>query len=285
MVWVTLICATVASANEVTLTLTDGPLTINKNQTVTKKIAGIPTGTPGSIDLKVKWHAMTLIPNVFEKLKIEVLHGTNVVVTSRCYSIHADKTPKCYLFPMTSSDTVEFTRTGEWKLRVTNESNNDVNGFNIQKEGTDLNPNVPGFVSTFEANCSLRDLGISGAPVDLPPHTSAERELFGPTYGAGAFLIRAKWHTDVITPNVFERLKVELLYNGSVVATAYGYSIHSNEKDKLDLRYSSTGGDVFKWKLRITNDAGLKVNGFDVEKGGDLNPFVPAFKSTFEPCH
>ena len=96
--------------------------------------------------------------------------------------------------------------------------------------------------------------------------------------------IRGKWHTAVATPNVFERLKVELLYNGSVVATAYGYSIHDKEEtNKLDLRFNYGGGDVFNWKLRITNDTGLQINSFDIEKDGDLNPFVPAFRSTFQP--
>jgi hypothetical protein len=273
----------VAFAKEVTLTLQDAPLTIAKGNSVTKKINGIPAGTPGSISLQIKWHAMTLVPNTFEKLKIEILHGSNVVLTKQCYSIHADKEPKCYLFPLTSNDEVEFKRSGDWKIRATNNSNNDVNGFNIKKEGTDLNPFVPGFVSTFEANCSVRYLGISGAPVNIAPRSTVERELFGMIFGAGEMHLKAKWHIGVITPNVFDQLKVEVIYDGTVLATDYGYSIHSNEANKLDLKLNSNGGDVFKWKLRITNDTGLQVNGFDIEKGNDSNPFVPSFRSTFKP--
>ncbi len=280
-----LVCCGVALANEVTLTLESAPLTITKGSSVTKKIYGIANGTPGAIRLKIKWHAMTLVPNTFEKLKIEVLHGSNVVLTKQCYSIHSDKEPKCDLLPLLSTDQVEFKKPGDWKIKATNISNNDVNGFNIQKEATDLNPFVPGFTSTFEANCSVRYLQISevGYTVDVAPHSSAESYLIGMTDQAGQIHIRAKWHTAVITPNVFERLKVELLSNGSVVATAFGYSIHDKEEsNKLDLKFDHRGGYV-EWKLRITNDSGLQINGFDIEKGGDLNPFVPSFRSTFKP--
>jgi hypothetical protein len=278
-----LISSNSAFARKITLTLEDAPLTIRKGDSVTKKINGIPTGTPGNIDLEVKWHAMTLVPNVFEKLKIEVLHGSHVVVTKNCYSIHADKEPKCYLFPLTSNDDTEFKKSGDWKIRATNNSTNDVNGFNIQKEGTDLNPSVPGFVSTFEANCSVRYLGIVGAPFNISPHSTVEGELFGTTNSPGELHIRAKWHIAVLTPNVFDRLKVEVLYEGQVLATHYGYSIHSNEANKIDFKLNTDYRDPLKWKLRITNDTGLQVNGFDIEKGDDGNPFVPSFRSTFKP--
>ena len=93
-----LICCGVTFAKEITLTLESAPLTIKKGSSVTKKIYGIANGTPGSVSLQIKWHAETLAPNTFEKLKIEVLHGSNVVVTKECYSIHANKDPKSVPF-------------------------------------------------------------------------------------------------------------------------------------------------------------------------------------------
>jgi hypothetical protein len=130
---------------------------------------------------------------------------------------------------------------------------------------------------------ALEDLGISGAPFNIAPHSTVEGELFGTTNSPGELHIRAKWHIAVLTPKVFDRLKVEILYDGNVLATDYGYSIHSNEANKLDIKLNSNGGDVFKWKLRITNDTGPQVNGFNIEKGDDANPFVPSFRSTFKP--
>ncbi|MCA1626321.1 MAG: hypothetical protein LC778_21540, partial [Acidobacteria bacterium] len=278
-------------AEKINLTLQDAPLTILKGGTATKKINGIPNNTPGFIGLDIKWHAMTFVPNVFNKLKIELLHGTRVLLTKECYSKHSDKEPKCYL--PKSVDQTEADAAGNWKLRVTNNSNEDVNGFNIVKEITDLNPFVTNIVSTFEPDCSIRYLTLQGGgKVEIAPHSTVERDLFGVLSRAGEVHIRAKWHTDTLGPNVFRALRVEVLRNGTVVKTDYGYSIHSDESDKLDIKFNVSANQSGNWKLKITNDGSFKLIGFDIEKGSeinpilsktDLNPFVPQFRSTFKP--
>lgn len=58
-----------ASAQKISLTLQNAPLTILKNSSTTRKINSIPSGIPGTIELRIKWHVMTFIPNTFNKLK------------------------------------------------------------------------------------------------------------------------------------------------------------------------------------------------------------------------
>lgn len=277
------VLAGTALAGKTKLTLQDAPLTILKDTTTTKKINGIPDDVAGRIDLRIKWHVMTFIPNVFNKLRIELMHGSRVLLTKECYSKHSDKEPKCYLSK--TVDQTEANAPGDWKLRITNNTAHDVNGFNIEKEITDLNPTVLFIDSTFEPDCSTRTLALQGGGnTDIGGYASVERELYGIQNRGGEVHLRAKWHTDVITPNVFQRLRVEVLRDGSVTETDYGYSIHSDQKDKLSIRFT-VGPNSAKWKLRITNGEGsLNIKGFNIEKGSDGNPFVPQFSSTFKPA-
>ncbi len=273
-----------ALAGKTKLTLQDAPLTILKDTTTTKKINGIANNTPGRIDIRIKWHVMTFIPNVFNKLKIELMHGSRVLLTDQCYSKHSDKEPKCYLFK--TVDQTEANASGDWKLRVTNNTVHDVNGFNIEKEVTDLNPTVMFVDSTFEPDCTARGLTLQGGgSTHIAGYSSVERELYGIENRGGEVHIRAKWHTDVITPNVFNRLKVEVLRSGSLIQADYGYSIHSNEKDKLSIKFTVSANQTGVWKLRITNgESSLNIKEFNIEKGFDSSPFVPQFKSTFKPA-
>jgi hypothetical protein len=274
----------VASAGNINLTLQDAPLTILKDRTVTKKINGIPNYTPGLIALFVKWHAMTFIPNTFNKLKIELLHGSNVLLTKECYSVHSDKDPKCYVSKTVAQ--AEADASGDWKLRVTNNSDHDVNGFNILKELTDLNPTVTSNVSYFDPDCDTSYLSMqSGGTLDIGKYSTVERQIFGFTSQAGVLRIKAKWHTATITPNVFWNLKIELLdSNANVLKTSYCYSIHSDQRNKCDIIYNLSAGQPGRQlKLRITNDSPPQLNDFDIEKGNDPNPFVPSFRSTFTP--
>ena len=285
------LCVSTASAQgKIQVTLQDAPLTIMKNNSTTRKIVGIPNGTPGSLDLKIKWHVMSFVPNVFNKLTIELLRGSTVLQTKSCYSVHSGKDPKCYVFDAVTQ--AEADAAGDWKLRITNNSNEDVNGFNIQKENTDINPTVSSVGSTFESSCAVRYLGLQGAPFAVAPHSTTTRDLFMILDRAGDIRIRAKWHTDVVAPNSFRRLKFVLLRGGSVVHATYGYSIHSNESNKLDLKYHVSAGQSGNWQLRVTNEEPFSHKSFDIEKGSeinpilsktDLNPFVPEFKSTYKP--
>lgn len=234
-----------AVAQDIKLTLQDSPLTILKDSTTTKKIVGVPEKVPGAIILKIKRHAMTLIPNTFNTLKIELKHGSNVKETRTCYSAHSDKTPRCsfwsFIFDQTEADA------SNWKLRITNNSNHDVNGFNILKAVTDLNPFVSSDIqSSFRPDCSPRNLSLVGKAT-ISSHTTVEKALQGILSRAGEIHIRAKWHTASLTPNLFDPLKVELLREGTVVATDEGYSIHSAQKEGS--RSSSTRAQRLNWKV------------------------------------
>ncbi len=128
-----------------------GTTTITKGGTVTRKIFGIGR-TAGTLRLRAKWHALALIPNTFNGLKIELLKPNGTVAkTGTYFSFHSNKSPKFDLaFNISQADAQ---MPGNWSLRITNNSNFEVIGFNIMRESAEVNPLVPGFVSTFKANC------------------------------------------------------------------------------------------------------------------------------------
>jgi hypothetical protein len=274
-----------ASAQDIKLTLQDAPLTILKDSTVTKRINGIPSNSPGNLVFEIKWHVMSLIPNTFNMLKIELLHGSAVLQTTVCYSGHTDKTPRCGYWSFHVTET-EADKSGDWKLRVSNNSQHDVNGFNIRKEATDLNPFVSsGIESYFVPDCSTKYLYLTGGGVAVSSHSTVEKVLSGVLTRPGEMRIRAKWHTQALTPQ-FHTLKVEVLQNGSVVKTDEGYSIHADQRGmqaKIDIRINVGANQAAGWKLRITNNGIMNITDFDIEKGSDLNPFVPTFRSTYKP--
>jgi len=229
-----------AAADKVKLTLQDAPLIILKDSSVTKKINGIPN-VAGSISLKIKWHVLSFIPNTFNKLKVELLHGSRVLATKECYSVHSEKTPKCTVTK--AIDDTEANASGDYKLRVTNNNNDDVNGFNILKEITDINPMVTNIESTFERDCNIEYPSLRGNNITITGLSTVEIKLHIPglTKEGGELHIKAKWHGFMyFAPNItsFYPLKVEVLYNGSVVKSDAGYSIHANEKgmtNKIDM--------------------------------------------------
>lgn len=281
--------AKASAAEKIKLTLEDAPLTILKDSSVTKKIIGIPS-VAGSISLKIKWHVLSFIPNNFNKLKIELLHGSRVLVTKECYSVHSDKTPKCTITK--TIDEAEANASGDYKLRATNENKDDINGFNILKEFTDINPAVAGIESTFERDCDIGFVSITGETSVSKRSTVEKKIVFSqPIKEGSAVQIKAKWHGyQYFLPGVtsFYPLKVEVLYNGSVVASDEGYSIHANEKGmtkKIDIKFNVAANQITgEWKMRIINDGAVDTTGFNIEKSFDSNPFVREFRSTFNPC-
>lgn len=128
-----------------------GTTTITKGGTVTRKIFGIGN-TAGVLRLKAKWHALSVIPNTFNGLKIELLKPNGMVArTGTYFSVHSNKSPKFDLvFNISQADAQ---MPGNWSLRITNNSNFEVIGFNIVRESAEVNPLVPAFFSTFKANC------------------------------------------------------------------------------------------------------------------------------------
>lgn len=278
-----------AAAEKVKLTLEDAPLIILKDSSVTKKINGIPR-VAGTISLKMKWHVLSFIPNTFNKLKIELLHGTRVLTTKECYSQHSNRTPKCSITKVIND--TEANASGDYKLRITNDNNDDVNGFNILKEITDINPTVANIESTFERNCNIKYPFMS-SEVNISSFSTVEKGFVSEVgIDGGVLHIKAKWHGLSLNPGVssFHPLKVEVIHNDRVIKSDEGYSIHSNEKGKTNkidmiINVPATSADqVGGWKLRIINNGASDITGFNIEKRGDLNPFVPNFRSTFNPC-
>lgn len=272
-------------ADDISLDMEGSTATIPKGNTVSRKIYGIPSGIPGSLKMKMKWHAVNIIPNTFNPLKVELLHGSSVLKTTTCYSIHSNKTPKCS-FTFNVSQT-EANKPGNWSLRVTNNSNDEVIAFNIEK-GSDINPLVPNFKSIYTPDCpDTVNLDMEGTTLTLGKGNTQTRKLYKIGKSAGVLRLRAKWHAVNIIPNTFNPLKIELLKpNGQVAKTGTYYSLHSNKTPKFDYTYNISAADAAlsgNWSLRITNNSSFEVVGFNIEKeGGEINPLVPSFKSTYK---
>lgn len=281
----TMIFSGAAMADAVNLNMEGTTATVPKGNTITRKIFNIPDGFPGTLNLKLKWHAVNIIPNTFNPLKIEIKHGNATLRTDNCYSIHSNKSDKCS-FAINVSET-EADRDGNWTLVVTNNSNDEVIGFNIQKEN-DVNPLVPNFKSTFTPNCpDTVNLDMEGTTLTLGKGNTQERRIFGIGRNAGTIRLRAKWHAVNIIPNTFNALKIEVLKpNGTIAESGTYYSIHSNRSPKFDITLNISQTDASlsgAWKLRITNNSGDEVIGFNIAKeSGEINPLVPSFTSTYK---
>ena len=136
--------------------LSSGPITIPKSGgTRTQKLVvrsdpyGIKEGT---LRLRGKWHALNPTP-VSMKLKIELLKPNGqVAVTGNYYSYHArSRAPRFSIsYYVKAADAA---LSGDWKLRVTNYSGFTAIKFNIEREGSEIDPLVPSFKSTFLADC------------------------------------------------------------------------------------------------------------------------------------
>ncbi len=275
-----------ALADSVNLDMEGTTATIPKGNTVTRKIFGIPSGYSGSMNLKLKWHAVNIIPNTFNPLKVFVKHGTTVLKSDlSCFSVHSNKSDKCSFVIQVSQ--AEADKAGNWTLTVTNNSNDEVIGFNIEK-GSDINPLVPNFKSIFTPNCpSTVNLDMEGTTLTLGKGNTQERKIYGIGNKAGDLKLKAKWHAVNIIPNTFNALKIEVLKpNGQVAKTGTYYSVHSNKTPKFDITIVITAADAAltgTWTLRITNNSNFEVTGFNIEKeSGEINPLVPNFFSSYK---
>ncbi len=271
-------------AETINLDMEGSTATIPKGNTVERKIYGIPDGIPGTLKIKLKWHAVSLIPNTFNSLVIKLMHGSSTLKSTTCYSMHSNKSPKCdFTFAVSEA---EADKSGNWSLKITNNSNDEVTGFNIEK-GSDINPLVPNFKSTYVSICpGVVNLDMEGTTLTLTKGSTQERKIFGFGSKVGVLHLKAKWHAVNILPT-FNALKVELLKpNGQVAHSGVYYSIHSNKTPKLSVVYNISASDASsggQWKLRITNNSDFEVTGFNIEKeGGEINPLVPSFFSSFQ---
>ncbi|HBE83052.1 MAG: hypothetical protein JNK51_13520 [Blastocatellia bacterium] len=281
-----LVCFGSALADDIKLDMEGTTATIPKGNTVTRKIYGIPAFS-GSLKLKYKWHAVNIIPNTFNSLKVEVRKGSTVLSSKpSCYSTHSNKTPKCDITLNVTQAQAE--ASGNWTIVVTNNSNDEVIAFNIEK-GSDVNPMVPNFKSVYTPNCpNTVNLDLEGAgTTTITKGSVVTRKVFGIGKSAGDLLLRGKWHAVNIVPNTFAPLKIELLKpNGSVAKTGTYYSFHSNQSPKLNFEYAISAADAAltgQWSLRITNNSNFEVIGFNITKeSGEINPLVPFFTSTYK---
>ncbi|NNE98618.1 MAG: hypothetical protein HKN25_06325 [Pyrinomonadaceae bacterium] len=262
--------------------------TIPKGNTVTRSLYRIPANTAGQIRLRLKWHAVNPVP-YFNRLTIRLKHGNRTLLTRRCFSYHSNKRPRCaYNFTVTQA---EANRSGTWRIEATNNSGLEVIGFDVEK-GADPIPLVPRFTSVFRytpaapaCSESTKTLNMQGSTVTIPKGNTVTRNLYRVGKSKGIILLRAKWHA--VNPVLyFNRLSVRLIKpNGQTARTKNAFSYHNNQgKTKMVMRYDVTDADANltgTWKIRITNNSGLEVIGFDIEKGSDPIPLVPNFKSTY----
>lgn len=277
--------AVAALADDIPLNMEGTTATIPKGNTVTRKIFGVPK-FGGTLKMRYKWHAVSIIPNSFNPLKIVIKHGSTVLNTkTSCYSTHSNKTPKCNLDLNISQTEAE--KSGNWTLEVTNNSGDEVIGFDIEK-GSDINPAVPNFKSYYEPNCpDTQNLDLEGADTTtITKGGTVTRKLFGISKDAGVLRLRAKWHAVHLIPNTFNSLKIELLKpDGTVAVSGNYFSFHSNKTPKFDISYNMSQADAEKsgnWSLRVTNNSAYETIGFDIRKGSDINPAVLNFNSTYK---
>lgn len=275
------------------LYLQEGGFDIASGGTIQRIIAGT-SGFTGTMRLKAAFHVDAGF-HEFAQLRLELLKvkvnssETRSVYTTSCYSIHApsDKSPKCDAAITINNATADFP--GTYVLKVTNNSGLRIKEFNIKKVG--LNPLVPDFKSTFTENCpSSVNLDMEGSTFALDKDSSATRDLLGVSRKEGVIKLQAKWHTATLIPNVFVKLKVELLRpNGTVADSATSYSTHAPSDKQPSFRNSmhyemtqADAGMTGTWRIRVTNNSNERIEGFNIEKGSDSNPFVRDFKSTYK---
>lgn len=132
------------------------------------------------------------------------------------------------------------------------------------------------------------NLDLEGTSLNLDRGIS-ETKIFGVFNQPGRLRLKAKWHVPAIFPNTFARLSilVQRPDDSTANSSPRNYnSIHYNEgTNKFNIVYNVRVADVGSenWKLKITNNSDHNIENFNIEKGNDANPFVPAFKSTFTP--
>lgn len=138
----------------VDLDLEGTTLTLLKGSTQYRKLYGIKKAE-GILRLKAKWHPVSHLP-VFNKIAIQLIKPNGETAKSgEYYSIHApqNKNPKFDItYQITSSDAAY---PGNWRLKVTNNSNFEIKGFNIEKEISENNSTVPDFFSSYEIKCGF----------------------------------------------------------------------------------------------------------------------------------
>lgn len=278
--------AGITLADNVNLTMEGSSATIPKGNTITRKLFNVPK-IQGSLNLKFKWHAVHIVPNWFNALKVVVKHGNSTIKTmSSCYSTHSNKAPKCDSNINISQEEAE--KTGNWILEITNNSGEEVISFNIEK-ANDINPAVPNFKSVYAPNCpNSRNLDMEGTTATITKGGSVTRKIYNISDAPGTLILQLKWHAVHIIPNTFNQLKIDVYdTKGNRISALSGnfFSFHSNKTPKYDKTFQITDANLGGgqgWKIVITNNSDYEVVDFNIEKGSDVIPTVPAFRSTYK---
>jgi hypothetical protein len=270
-----------ARADDIRLSAAGAPASVSKGATLLFQLSGIPDGIGGTIKLKLKFHAVNILP-AYEKVRIILRHGTTLVLAARdCYSLHApaELTPKCQFdLPISEAEAGASTT---WQLSVTNTSHFDLVGVNIAKESTDLNPLVPSFQTLYSPICpSTKALPGFLPTVTISPRTTVERQIEGIGPSSGDVVMRFKWHG---TPFEDSPLSLEIMNRDEVVASSTCFSFHSANTPKCVFTFAFATRPPSGWKVRIRNPHAATASGFDDRKGDDLDPTIPSFVSTYKP--
>ncbi len=277
--------AGMAFADDIRIDMQGGTATVPKGNTVNRDLRRIPRGIPGEIRLRLKWHAVNILP-VFNRLRIQLRHGSRVLRTFNCYSMHANRNPKCRINYTVSL--AEANRSGNWSLRITNNSNYEVEGFDVEK-GSDVNPFVPSSVrSIYRPNCPRTvNLDMQGTTLTLKKGNTQTLDIYRVGKAAGTIRLSAKWHADNILPVRFPPLNIQLLKpNGRVALSRRNvHSVHSSGQfpRKFRVTYNVSAADAQlngRWKIRVTNNSNYEIKGFNIEKGSDI--LVKPFRSTYK---
>lgn len=279
------IFAGAAFADDIRINMQGSTATVPKGNTLTRNLFNIPNGIPGQIRLKLKWHTVNILPT-YNPLRVQLRHGNRILRTTNCYSVHSNRNPKCNINFNVSL--TEANRNGNWNLRITNNSNFEVMGFDIEK-GTDINPLVQSFRSIYRPSCpSTVNLDMEGETLTLTKGSTQTRRIYSIGNAAGTLKLKAKWHAVNIIP-AYNLLRIQLLRpNGTVARSGNYYSYHAprNRTPKFNITYNITAAEAAQtgsWKLKITNNSNFEVMGFNIEKeSGEINPLVRNFKSTYK---
>ena len=263
----------------------NAPASINANSNKTRNLYAIPNGTIGKIRLKFKWHAIETgvigygVP-IKTKLKIALRHGSRTLATKNCYSKHWKSPPTCDI--NYKVDITEANRTGNWNIKTTNNSGHRAFGFDVRK-GTDINPFVPQFKSTFifsPCSAQYKTIRSVGSAKSIVSGDVQLMQLRGIGQYPGALAFKIKWHSRSRSP---VDLKVKLTRpNGSVATTKTAKSAHLTSGPRMIFAHQVSVADAAlsgRWTIQVQNNSGTNVTGFDVERGRGVTSSI---RSTYK---
>jgi len=194
-------------------------------------------------------------------------------LTSKTVIAGSDKVPVEFIVPIDKCN-----RIGNYYVRVANVSEDN-------PQRAIVSGLIDNEIHAFSADPVTRNLSMAGVTV-LDLDRGNERTVsIGAFSTPGSIALKGKWHVPGLLPT-FKPVKIYLLRpDDSIAKSGIYYSIHSSGSGtKMDFYYIVNFQDAAQtgqWKLRIVNPGDTRIEGFNIQKGSDINPMVPAFKSFF----